>query len=195
MTDIIPEINNRRARRAIGIEPVPDDVLRRICEAALLAPSCFNNQPWKFVVVRDPAILQRVKTALSGGNYWAETAPVLILVATRLDADCRLEDRRDYALFDTGIAVSHLLLQATRENVIAHPIAGYDAYELKEIVRIPGEYILGTVIVLGYPGKDLHLSPKHRAQEAANRDRNGFYHSVAFDTWTWSENDNRIIAK
>jgi hypothetical protein len=51
MSKIVPEIETRRARRALREEPVPEEVLARIMTAATYAPSCFNNQPWRFLVV------------------------------------------------------------------------------------------------------------------------------------------------
>lgn len=79
-----------------------------LVRAAHLAPSCFNNQPWRFVVVDDPKALAPVKAAMPGGNYWAKPAPVLIAVTSKRDLDCKLSDRRGYFLFGCGMAAGWL---------------------------------------------------------------------------------------
>jgi len=183
MSEFLKEIEIRRARRALSDRPVPEDTLARIMTAATYAPSCFNNQPWRFLVVNELEPLQIVKQHLAGGNYWAERAPVIVAVLTKQELDCRLRDRRDYAFFSTGLAVENLILQATREGLIAHPIAGYKAAELKEALGIDAEMILITLIVIGFPGEESHLSDKHRQQEHAPRQRKPEHRVVLFNRW------------
>ena len=72
--EINPLIQIRRAWRALSEEPVSQEEITRLIEAAHLAPSCFNNQPWRFVVATGER-LEAVKEALAGGNYWAKLAP------------------------------------------------------------------------------------------------------------------------
>lgn len=167
---IIPALRFRRAYRALAPEPVPRELVVRLLEAAHLAPSCFNNQPWRFVVAEGES-LAAVKEALSGGNYWVKQAPVIIAVASKPDLDCQLSDGRDYFLFGCGMAVGNLMAQATQMGLIAHPIAGFDPQKVKEALRIPGDYVLITLIVVGQHGDPGLLSDKHRAREFGPRER------------------------
>lgn len=160
----------RRAKRAISSEPVSQEILTRLIEAAHLAPSCFNNQPWRFVVAQGE-VLERVKKALPGGNYWALPAPAIVAVAAHPEQDCRLSDNRDYFLFDCGMAVGFLMIQATQMGLVAHPIAGYDPIAVKEALGIPKDYVLITLVVIGRPGDPQKLSEKHRAIELGPRER------------------------
>ena len=180
---ILKEITERRARRALDTRPVPMDVIDRIMEAATLAPSCFNNQSWRFVVIEDHDQLDRVKEYLSEGNYWAQKTPLIILVATKEDFGCRLSDNRNYALLDIGLASMNLLLQATKEGLYAHPIAGYNPVEIKKIAGIPQEYILIELIILGYPGEESGLSQKHIELEHSPRNRKPKDEVVNKNTW------------
>jgi len=163
-------IQARRARRALSEDPVPQEALQRLVEAAHLAPSCFNNQPWRFVVAQGEA-LAKVKAALPGGNYWAQPAPAILALASHRDLDCKLSDARDYFLFGCGMAAGMLMIQATQMGLIAHPIAGYDPVAVKMALGIPPEYTLITLIVVGKPGDVNTLSEKHREIELGPRDR------------------------
>lgn len=119
--------------------------LERLIEAGHLAPSCFNNQPWRFVVAQGEK-LEAVKKALPGGNYWALRAPAIIAVASHADLDCQLSDNRNYFLFDCGLAVGFIVVQATQVGLVAHPIAGYDPLEVKKALGIPPDYVLITLV-------------------------------------------------
>lgn len=187
MTNIVPEIEKRRAYRAISDEPVPDEVVARMTGAALLAPSCFNNQPWRFIVVKEPAVLDQVKEHLSSGNYWAKRAPIIVAVCTREDLDCQLSAGRNYAFFDTGMAVSNMLLQGVREGLYTHPIAGFSPLPVKEILEVPESVTLVTLVIFGYPGEKSVLNEKHQASEDAGRERRAVDENVAYDRWpgTW----------
>ncbi|GAB4306341.1 MAG: nitroreductase family protein [Candidatus Bipolaricaulota bacterium] len=168
--EVNPLLRARRAYRALAPDPIPREALVRLVEAAHLAPSCFNNQPWRFVIAEGEA-LARVKAALSGGNYWAKRAPAILALASHRDLDCKLSDGRDYYLFGCGMATGLLMIQATQMGLIAHPIAGYDPLAVKEALGIPNEYVLITLIVVGKPGAVSTLSDKHRAIELGPRER------------------------
>jgi nitroreductase len=183
MSNLIEEIEARRARRALSEKPVPQDVVARIMTAATYAPSCFNNQPWRFLVVNQARELEIVKEHLAGGNYWAKKAPLIVMVLTKDDLDCRLSDHRDYAFFSTGLAVENLVLQATRERLIAHPIAGYKPFPLKEAFGIGPDTILLTLVIIGYPGDESSLSDKHRELEHSNRDREPENQVIMYNRW------------
>ncbi len=183
MNGILREIEQRRARRGLTTAPVPEETMERILSAAVLAPSCFNNQPWRFLAVSDEKELNRVKMHLSEGNYWAKKAPLVVLVLTKAELDCKLNDNREYALFDTGLAVQNLVLQATKEGLVAHPIAGFKPVEIKKEFEIPESYTLITLIVIGYPGDDTELSEKHKELEHSQRDRKPVETVVFRNAW------------
>ncbi len=168
--EVNPLIQARRAYRALSEAPVAREVLERLVEAAHLAPSCFNNQPWRFVIAQGEA-LERVKAALPGGNYWAKRAPAILALCSHRDLDCKLSDHRDYFLYGCGMATGMLMVQAIQMGLTAHPIAGYDPSAVKEALGIPADYVLITLIVVGKPGDVATLSDKHRELELGPRDR------------------------
>ena len=172
MAQILESITTRRARRAISDQPIGRDVLATLLTAAHLAPSCANNQPWRFVVVDEDPTLAQVKEHLSGGNYWAKISPTIIAVASKADLDCQIPDGRNYHLFGCGLASMNLMLQATEMGLISHPIAGFKQSPIKEILNIPGDYMLITLIILGHPASDHgQLAEKHRIAETSPQER------------------------
>jgi nitroreductase len=171
MNDLLPEIDARRAYRALSEEPIPRETVKRMLTAATYAPSCANNQPWRLLVVDSEEALNKVKAQLSGGNYWGLKSPLIFCAITRPDLDCRTPDGREYALFDVGQAVMSLVLQGTREGLIAHPVAGFKPAPIKAELGIPEDHILITLVICGRPGDDKHLSEKHLASEHGERIR------------------------
>jgi len=170
---LISAIETRRARRAITDEPIERETIALLFRAAHLAPSCANNQPWRFVVVEDAPVLDQVKEHLTGGNYWAKVSPCIVAVASQVDLDCRIPDGREYYLFGCGMAAMNLMLQATELGLVAHPIAGFKSKPIKKILEIPDDFTLIALIVLGHPTDDHSgLSEKHRLDETSLRTRN-----------------------
>jgi nitroreductase len=187
MGELIHEINIRRAKRALTGPKIPDDVLRRLLTAATFAPSCFNNQSWRFLVVTEDGALAKLHEALSGGNYWMKTAPAIVVVATKPEFGCQLSDRRDYALFDCGLAVENLMLQAFKESLYAHAVAGYDPLKVKAAFQVPEEYIVITLVAVGYPGDESALGDKHRELEHGPRVRKPEAEVICYNEWSLPE--------
>jgi len=183
VAELIHEISTRRAKRALGGPKIPDDVLHRLLTAATLAPSCFNNQSWRFLVVTEEQALGKLHEALSGGNYWMKSAPAIVVVATKPEFGCQLSDRRDYALFDCGLAVENFMLQAFREGLYAHAVAGYDPFKVKAAFQVPEEYIVITLVAVGYPGDEATLGDKHRDLENGPRIRKAESEVICYNAW------------
>ncbi len=171
--DVIDAIHKRRALRKFDTRPVETEKLASLVEAMRLAPSCSNNQPWRVVVCRESGSLNKAKTALTKGNVYATRAPAIFVVSAKIDDDCHgLSDGRDYYLFGCGLAVGEMMLRATELGLIAHPIAGFDPLVLKRVLEIPSEYIVITMVNIGYPGEDDSLlSDKQKIRELTRPDR------------------------
>ena len=174
MSELIQEIEVRRAKRAISEKKIPEEVVARIMTAATYAPSCFNNQSWRFLVVLNEEDLSKIHEALPDANYWVKKASMVVAVATKPDLDCQLSDRRDYALFDCGLATENLVLLAFKEDLYAHPIAGFDPFKVKENFSIPEDFIVIALVAVGYPSDDTFLNEKHKQLEHGPRIRLGY---------------------
>lgn len=168
-------IEKRRAYRSLEKVEITEDMIRDLSECAALAPSCFNNQPWRFVFVKSEEMLNKVFETLPQGNAWAKEASMIIAVYSQKDFDCVLDDRI-YYLFDTGMAVAFMILRATELGLVAHPIAGYDPIKVKEILEIPENADLITLIIVGKKADKISdvLSEKQRAWEEKRPERKSF---------------------
>lgn len=188
MKAILQAIEARRARRALSDRPVARDDAVRLLQAAHLAPSCANNQPWRMIAVDDPETLSAVKTGLSKGNYWANPSPLIVALASRVDLDCKIPDRREYFLLGCGLAAMSLMVQATEMDLIAHPIAGFRQAEVKFALRVPEDYTVITLIIIGHPTDDLSpLSEKHIAEETSARSRRPLESVISWNAFDFAD--------
>ena len=122
--DVKQAIQTRRAYRSLEPVEITEELVTALAESAQLAPSCFNNQPWRFVFAYDPDILKKLHGAMSKGNRWVEAGSMIIAIFSQKDLDCLIKGR-EYYLFDTGMATAFIMLRATELGLVAHPIAGY----------------------------------------------------------------------
>ena len=112
-------INARQSDRKYDTQPIDRALLVRCLEAARIAPSACNSQPWKFVVVDDPKLLAGMKEAAAGMgmNKWVTDVPVIVaVVLEKMNLTARIGSvikDKEYSLLDVGIAVEHFCLQAT----------------------------------------------------------------------------------
>jgi len=165
-------INKRRAYRSLEPVKITKKLVRDLAESAQLAPSCFNNQPWRFVFVYDPTVLKELHLALSSGNEWAQAASMIIACFSKKEDDCVIRDRV-YHQFDVGLAVGFLLLRATELGLVAHPIAGFSPRKTREILGIPEEYHVITLVIVGQHSKQISpiLSEKQVQAEKKRPER------------------------
>jgi len=143
-----------------------------MAESAQLSPSCFNNQPWRFVFVYDLETLEKTHSALSRGNAWAKAASLIIAVFSEREYDCQIKGR-DYYLFDTGMATAFIILRATELGLVAHPIAGYNEDKVKEILGIPDSMMVITLVMVGKHSEEISplLSEKQVGWEKERPER------------------------
>jgi nitroreductase len=146
--DVIQAIKKRRAYRALAPAVVSPELIEDLAGCARLAPSCFNNQPWRFVFISAPQKLKEMRAALSEGNRWAFGASMIIAVFSKKEDDCIIRNR-EYHQFDCGLAAGFLILRATELGLVAHPIAGFSPKKTQEILGIPIEFKVITLIIVG----------------------------------------------
>jgi nitroreductase len=163
----------RWSGRAIDPDrPVARETVATLLEAARVAPSCFNEQPWRFLVFdgSDREALDQARSCLVEANAWARKAPVLLLsVAAARWAKDGSPNR--HARHDVGLASENLALQAIAEGLVVHFMAGFDGARARELFEIPEDDTPMAMIAVGFPGKIEELPPKQRDRELAPRRR------------------------
>jgi len=163
-------IRLRQSVRKYTPKKVEEDKLGLCLEAARLAPSASNSQPWSFVVVDDPELLKNVGKASKGPlgtfNNFVTSAPVIIVlviekppVLTELGG--RLK-KKEYPLIDIGIAADHFCLQAASLGLGTCMLGWFDEAEIKRLLSIPASKTIGLLITLGYSPEGYLLRQKQR---------------------------------
>ena len=180
--DVQNAIAARRAFRSLGPVEVTDELIHDLARHAGLSPSCDNNQPWRFVFVRDPAALSALHEALTRGNAWMKAASALLVVCGRPDEDCVIKDR-EYILFDLGLASAFLILRAAELGLVAHPVAGFSPKKTREVLGIPENYKVITIIAIGRKAETISpiLRPDQIQEETARPERIPFERFVFID--------------
>ncbi len=157
MGNIYDLIAARQSDRAYDTSrQVSSEAINRIIEAARLAPSACNSQPWHFIVVDDPDMCAQVATALSGNgmNKFAAEAPVhIVLVQESPNFTARLGGwvkNKQFPWIDCGIAISNITLAATAEGLGSCVLGWFDEKRLKKILNIPSSRRILVSITIGY---------------------------------------------
>jgi len=186
--EVLDVILQRWSPRAFdATRPVSREDLLRLFEAARWAPSSFNEQPWRFVVVERataPEQFAAVAGALTGRNpLWASSAPVLVIAAVS-----EMIERHDvvnrHAWYDTGQAVAFLTLQATSMGLSVRQMEGFDHAKTRAGCMIPAGFDPVVVMAIGYAGDPATLQhEKHREAEVAPRIRKAVGEFVFGGTW------------
>ncbi|MBW6463897.1 MAG: nitroreductase family protein [Firmicutes bacterium] len=163
--EIMPEIKSRWSPRAFSNKSIAADKLKVLLEAARYAPSCNNEQPWRFLVADSDEKLTKMRNILNKGNQeWANKAPVLILVIA-LKSFEKTGKENHWNMFDTGTAWGYLSLEAERQGLITHAMGGFDREKARSEFKIPEEYEIISVIAVGYYGDKSELSEFNQSRE------------------------------
>jgi nitroreductase len=151
---------------------VAPEMVRSLLEAARWAPSCFNEQPWRYLVFdgSDPEVLEAARGCLAEGNAWARRAPLLLLSVAR-DTFTRNGKPNRHAQHDVGLATENLVLQATALGLATHAMAGFDAGRARQAFQIPDGFTPLAMIAVGHPGSPDDLEEGLRQRELAPRER------------------------
>ncbi|AJY73655.1 nitroreductase family protein [Paenibacillus beijingensis] len=168
---VSPQFISRWSARSYSDQPVSDDTLHTVLEAARWAPSSSNLQPWRFIVAKTDEQLELFRSFILPGNrIWADKAPVFILLASS-----KLNDKGEpngAHAFDTGAAWGTLALQAHLLGLSTRAIGGFDRAKAREVLDVPDELELLAVVALGYRGGLESLDERFHDREKPSPRRN-----------------------
>lgn len=157
--DFLELVSSRQSIRAFDPErSVEKDKIERIIEAARLAPSACNAQPWSFIVVDEPELKNKIADATSsrvlGMNHFTKQAPVhLLLVEEKVNISSGIGGwikKKDYAQMDLGIVAAHIVLAAQAEGLGTCIVGWFDEDKVKDLLHIPSSKRVWLDIVIGY---------------------------------------------
>jgi len=164
-------VKTRRSVREYLDKPVEREKIKRCLEAARLAPSARNLQPWNFLVIDNPELKEKVarKTfnKVISFNRFSLKAPVLILVLSErpklTNKIGEIVKDKPFVLMDIGMAAENLCLQATEEGLGTCILGWFDEEGIKKLLNIPASKRIELIITMGYPG-DSPVLPKERKE-------------------------------
>jgi nitroreductase len=147
--DVHDAIRVRKSVRAFLDRPIPEETLARVLEAARLAPSARNGQEWRFVVVRDKAVREKIAVEAARQPFIG-TSPVLLAGCAQTDGRIMRCGQAAYPI-DLAIAMDHLTLAAVEEGLGTCWIGSFDESIVQRLLGIPPEVRVVQLMPLGYP--------------------------------------------
>jgi nitroreductase len=169
--DFLSLVHLRQSVRGYSSKPVEKEKIESCIEAARLAPSACNAQPWTFIVVDDADLKNRLADMTADRwlplNHWTKQAPIHVVIVvesanltSRIGAKLK---KRDFSLIDVGIAAEHFCLQAAAIGLGSCLIGWFKEAKVRDLLAIPNTKRVGLIITLGYP-TDAIIRPKIRKE-------------------------------
>ncbi|HUT07277.1 MAG TPA: nitroreductase family protein [Candidatus Latescibacteria bacterium] len=164
-------LRHRRSIRRFLPTPVEPEKLQACLEAARLAPSAHNVQPWRFVVVDDPGLKERLTSAAFSGIYsgskFAEQAPLIIVLLVKRGLVAHHLGGRfqnvHYHLVDMGIAGEHIVLQAEELGLATCWMGWFNYRRVRKVLKVPKQLKVVAMMPVGYAEKRPRREPPRKA--------------------------------
>ncbi|MEM2926831.1 MAG: nitroreductase family protein [Candidatus Bathyarchaeia archaeon] len=172
--EVLEAIRKRRSVRSYLETPVPEELLYEVLEAARLAPSAANIQPWHFIIVRERETRAKIAKICSFGKFLTES-PIVIVGCGDAKASPRW-----YAI-DTSIALENLVIAATGLGLGTCWIGSFDEEELSSLLALPKNLRVVALVSLGFPREKIDLGarllhavrPRKRLEEIVSLEKYG----------------------
>jgi nitroreductase len=161
---------NRQAVKQFADRRLPPEILARVLECARYAPSAREDQPWRFIVVQDALMLHRIARAVFQGDL-IRTAPALVIGCARVHSNIAGSGRPSHPV-DLAAATQAMALAAADMSLGTAWITGFREGEIREILGIPADVPVVTLLAIGYPDGFQRL-PRRRPDEEI----------IAWDRW------------
>lgn len=165
---------------------VDQSTITALLEAAQWAPSCYGDQPWRFIVfdkATDEAAWEQALSCIVPGNAgWAKNAPLLIL-STADTILSKTGKANRWGEYDTGAATLNLSLQAAAEGLMVHQMGGFDADKSVELFNIPEQYTPMAFLAVGYQLPEDQIPDDLKPREYGERSRNSLAVNMFEGSW------------
>jgi len=172
-SEFLDLVKYRQSDRAYLSTPVEEDKINRILEAGRLAPSACNSQPWRFIVINDQDLKNKIADCTSskvlGMNHFTKQAPIHIAIveekANFTSSAGSLIKGKHFPLIDIGIAAEHICLQAAAEGLGSCMLGWFDETKVKNLLHIPKSKRVPLIITIGYPEKETREKRRKKLDE------------------------------
>lgn len=178
-------IRRRWSPRAFARRRVEADDLRSVLEVARWAPSCFNDQPWFYLLAtqdQEGDFAQLLDCLVEKNQRWAKAAPVLMISVAR---QVFAHNGKPHPTWqhDVGLASATLTFEALSRGLFVHQMAGIDREKIKQVYNIPAQHEPVAGLAVGYPGNPDDLPEEFRDKEKEPRTRKGLREFVFSKMW------------
>lgn len=190
--NILEAIAGRHSVRQYRPDPVPEATLRQLVEAAHLAPSSWNLQPWEYLIVTDPAVKRALRAACSDQQQVEQAGAAIVCLgsmrqqdalADRVEASIRPDAtpeqkersrrsvqkmrhdeifRRSHVITNTYISIAYMTLAAMEYGLGTSWMGSFDPDMVKALLGIPDDFVVVAVLAVGWPADGLELLPHKR---------------------------------
>jgi nitroreductase len=187
--ELFDAINKRRSIRKFKTDPVEDEKVEKVLEAARQAPSWANTQCWRFIVVRDVDTIHHLAdtgfgvggSAPNRATEAMRVAPVTIVACAELGkAGCTYKeprqtvtDKGDWFMFDVALAMQNMVLAATALGLGTVYIGAFDSVAAEKVLGVPEGYKVVSMTPLGYPDEDPKPRPRKEFDDIVFKDKFG----------------------
>jgi nitroreductase len=151
--DVFDVIKARRSIRIYSSKSIPEQQLQTICEAARLAPSAANRQPWRFIIVQDSDRKRALAEAADNQTFLSDAAAIVVAIG---DPDASANWCEKY----TMIAMEHIVLTATSLGYGTCWIGAFDADTVKRLLKIPAKMKVVAITPIGTPNEKPAAKPR-----------------------------------
>lgn len=147
--DLLPEIEQRRSIRSFTNTPLSKEQIKRIVEAGRKAPSAKNRQPWRFIIITDQALKEKIKVAAFNQEYVSQAGAIIAACSTNIDY--RMPNGQLSHPVDISFAVSFMMLQAVHEELGTCIVTTFDEQEVKDLLTVPHSMRVVLLLLVGHP--------------------------------------------
>lgn len=170
--NVLEAITSRRSIRRYKTDPVDDQVVTQLLDAARQAPSWANTQCWRFIVVRDAKTKEQLAATLinNPATKAMTIVPVVIVACAQMGVSGVEEghvatDKGDWFMFDVGIAMQNLVLAAHSLGLGTVHVGRFDAKKAASVLGVPDGYCVVEMTPLGYPDQQPNPRPRKELSE------------------------------
>jgi len=168
--DVMEAIRTRRSIRKYLPDPVSEEALATVLEAARLAPTACNNQPVRLVVVKDAALREKLIDACKGQKFVGQAPVVLVGCASEADSYPKQAGWMNTFAIDTTIVFDHITLAATSVGLGTCWIGAFDEEPVREVLGIPANWRVVCLTPLGTPAETPDARPRKPLAEIVSED-------------------------
>jgi nitroreductase len=177
--DVLDAIRSCQPCSQYNPRPVPPEKLKAVLAAARLAPSHYNMQPWRFVVVQDDERKRLLAQASNRGKLIAEAPAVIVAFAVEEDIPVTIGGYISAYPLDVAVAVDHLQLAATAEGLGTNWIIEFNEEKVRAVLHVPEGIHPIAVIPIGFPANG------NSGSNAAGEGRKSPDEIIAYNEYPW----------